>query len=78
MNETLKEKRMRISSLNQKDTLKPPNRVVATLAAHNSLIAFNNTLRDMTPNKNSISVKDPVKHFMQEYEITGVTPKIEK
>ena len=78
MNESLKERRIRISSLNQNDNLKPPNRVLATLAVHNSSIAFNNIQRDKTPARNITNIKDPVKHFMQEYEITGITPRIEK
>lgn len=70
MNETLRDKRLRIASLGHNDNLKAPNRELAALK-------FNNQAkRDTSPfsDKN----KESAYHFMKEYEITGITPKVEK
>ena len=70
MNETLREKRIRIASLGKNDNLKAPYRELAALKIHNQ------GKRDITPisDKN----KETAYHFMKEYEITGITPKVEK
>lgn len=70
MNESLKEKKIRIASLIQNDNVKPPNRVLAALNIRNQ------AKRDTSPlsDKNN----EATHYFMKEYEITGVTPKVEK